>query len=211
MRISYILVFSIVFTHSSKRFWTFNIVNWNFIFLVVAQITDATYSVKSAPFLNADVTIAEIGVEFAHEPHIAEPVVCPPHNFTCGTVDISNHCNYMIQNITLCKEGTVIELEYVSNVSKVAEANSCIPEYCDNFPASIPVSPYNSFEILEFGKVYNIVDQSIENATTVDPVIAVFKFNITNPCTGLHARFRSKHGNAFWNIYYYDDVLVWID
>ena len=67
---------------------------------------DASYSVKTIPFFNSDVTVAEIAVEFDDEPHIPEPIVCPPHNFTCGVeFDISQKCNYLIQNITLCKEG----------------------------------------------------------------------------------------------------------
>ena len=85
---------------------------WNFSerlnltrFQVVAELIEATYAVKSVPFFNSEIKLAEVGIEFDKEPHIPEPIICPPHNFTCGTVDISGKCNYAITNITKCKEG----------------------------------------------------------------------------------------------------------
>ena len=75
--------------------------------IVRAEVVDASYTIKTVPFFNSEITIGEVAVELDEEPHIPEPIVCPPHNFTCGEVDISNLCNYMIQNMTECQEGKI--------------------------------------------------------------------------------------------------------
>ena len=98
-----------------------------------------------------------------------------------------------------------------SNLEALAKVG-CNPDWCDGFPDTFArdvAQPYENFEIFELNKLYTVVDKLVaDSVTTVTPLIGVYKFSLTTPCVGLRVKFNSRHGNGFWNLWYYDDQRV---